>query len=231
MTSPHATPPPSPTYRVARLPDAWAWPDWAYVHADGTWGNRYDDPEGEYRVLYACTERLGGFLETLARFRPDLEVVAGIAAITPDPADPSALAPGEVPRSWVGKRGAGVAGLSGAPFAVVGHSETLAYLRTAMADRVLHYNLGSDVDAATIRMSAPRTFTQEVSRRIYSMTNAGGRQFAGVAYGSRLGDEITNWAIFEPASLELPLTAALDENDPDMLEAFSRFGLTLVDDP
>ncbi len=97
-------------------------------------------------MLYACTERLGGFLETLARFRPDLEVVAGIAVITPDPADPPALAPGEVPRSWVGRRGAGVAGLSGTPFAVVGHSETLAYLRTAMATRVLHYSLGSDFD-------------------------------------------------------------------------------------
>ena len=107
----------------------------------------------------------------------------------------------------------------------------MAFLRTAMADRVLHYGLGSDLDAATIRTSAPRAFTQEVSRQIYSMTSAGGRQFAGVAYGSRLGDEITNWAIFEPASLDSPVTAALDESDYDMQEALFRFGLTLVDDP
>jgi hypothetical protein len=34
-------------YRLARQPDAWSWPDWAYAGPDGTFGNRYDDPQGE----------------------------------------------------------------------------------------------------------------------------------------------------------------------------------------
>lgn len=215
---------------MARLPDAWTWPDWAYVHADGTWGNRYDDPLGEYRVLYACTERIGGFLETLARFRPDLDVVAGLALIPVDPADPPSLQPGDVPRSWVRQRGVGVAGLSGAGYVAVGHSSTLAWLRIEMASRVLHYGLKPDLDAATIRMSAPRAFTQEVSRRVYEMTSAGARAFGGVEYGSRLGDELANWAIFEPADLDGPATSAIHESDPDLQEAIARFGLTLVDD-
>ena len=39
-------------------------------------GNRYDDPNGEYRVLYASTERRTTFRECLARFRPDPAIVA-----------------------------------------------------------------------------------------------------------------------------------------------------------
>lgn len=230
MSGPHVTPAPGSVYRVARLPDAWTWPDWAYMHPDGTWGNRYDDPLGEYRVLYACTERIGGFLETLARFRPDLDVVAGLASIPADPADPPCLQPGELPRSWVHQRGVGIAGLTGAGFVAIGHSSTLAWLRNEMASRVLHYGLEPDLDAATVRMSAPRAFTQEVSRRVYEMTGAGSRAFDGLAYGSRLGDELTNWAIFEPGHLDSPTTSAIDESDSDLQEAIALFGLTLVDD-
>ena len=36
---------------------------------DGTFGNRFDDPEGIYRVLYASSQRLGCYLEALAQFR------------------------------------------------------------------------------------------------------------------------------------------------------------------
>ncbi len=44
---------------------------WSYAAAiDGTFGNRYDDPDASYRVLYASSQRIGAFLETLARFRP-----------------------------------------------------------------------------------------------------------------------------------------------------------------
>ncbi len=56
MTPPLAvTRPAGNLYRVARAPDAWAWPPWEYAGEDGTFGNRYDDPRGEYRVLYATS--------------------------------------------------------------------------------------------------------------------------------------------------------------------------------
>src|SRR5215469_13440951 len=61
--------PSGPLFRVGRDEDAWAIPDWAYAKEDGTFGNRFDDPMGVYRVLYACSQRLGCFIETLARFR------------------------------------------------------------------------------------------------------------------------------------------------------------------
>jgi predicted ATPase len=32
--------------------------DWSRVHSDGTFGNRFDDPTGYYRVLYASSQRV-----------------------------------------------------------------------------------------------------------------------------------------------------------------------------
>jgi hypothetical protein len=66
---------PGVIYRLGRKPDPWSAPDWASAGPDGTFGNRFDDPEGMYRVLYASSQRLGCFLETLARFRVDLKLL------------------------------------------------------------------------------------------------------------------------------------------------------------
>lgn len=86
-------------YRLGRTASLWSWPDWAYAGEDGTFGNRYDDPHGRFRVLYASSDRLGAFLETLARFRPDPHVLA--AAIDEDGEYPTAPA-GHVPAAWLG---------------------------------------------------------------------------------------------------------------------------------
>ena len=72
---------PTEVYRLGRRPDPWAWPDWAYAEADGTFGNRYDDPQGIYRVLYASTQRAGTFVECLAYYRADIHVIAELAAV------------------------------------------------------------------------------------------------------------------------------------------------------
>ncbi len=73
--------PPAKVYRLAREPDPWDWPDWAFAGPDNTFGNRWDDPEGSYRVLYASGKRLGAFVETLARIRRDPKLEAGLAAV------------------------------------------------------------------------------------------------------------------------------------------------------
>ena len=44
--------PDGPLFRLGRRPDAWQPPDWFLAHSDGTFGNRFDDPDGYYRVLY-----------------------------------------------------------------------------------------------------------------------------------------------------------------------------------
>lgn len=97
--------------------------DWANAGPDGTFGNRWDDPDGIYRVLYASSSRLGAFAEVLSRFRPDLQVVAGLAEI--DDAEESPDQPGELDGSWLRNRVIGVADIEG-DFVDVGRSRSLA---------------------------------------------------------------------------------------------------------
>lgn len=226
-----AVSPDGPLYRIARLPDAWAWPDWANAGGDGTFGNRWDDPDGLYRVLYASTSRLGAFVEVLARFRPDPHILETLKEIEGEEG-PAYAPPGELDVAWLHERGLGVAEMAG-DFVDVGHGSSLAHLRTALAARVLHHGL-DDLDAAAVRLSAPRRFTQEISRYVYDRSTAGGRRrFAGIAYRSRLGDEFRNWAIFEPAGEAAPWAGEprvlpLRADDPDLREALARLGVRLV---
>jgi hypothetical protein len=216
--------PDGPVYRVGRRPDAWAWPPWAYAAPDGTFGNRWDDPDGSYRVLYACSQRVGAFIETLARFRPDLKVVAALADIDGPDDGPTA---GIVPRSWLASRLVGEGRLAGR-YADVGAAGSLAMLRIILAGRALHYGL-QDIDAAAIRLSAPRGFTQEISRLVYASTSP---SFAGIRYLSRLGDGLVNWAIFESAQdVDAPVTSMSADDvsaaDPDLVQALEVLGLRL----
>ncbi len=207
-------------YRLGRDPDPWAWPDWSFAASDGTFGNRYDDPGGSYRVLYASSQRIGAFLETLARFRPDLEVLAELDRIEGEDEPPPA-----VPTTWLNGRLIGEATVEGS-FADIGDATSLSVLRTALAASAIHHRL-NEIDAATIRLSAPRGFTQQVSRYVY-------RQgvFDGIRYLSRLGDGIINWAIFETApdgeSLIGDMSSKMiDADDPDLRAAVDQLGLTL----
>lgn len=217
---------PGRVYRLGRRPDPWAYPNWAFAGEDGTFGNRFDDPDSSYRVLYASSQRLGTFVEVLARFRPDPTVVAGLAEVQGD--DPhEGLSPGSLPSAWLDQRLVGEGVLEGT-YADIGHSRSLAYLREQLAARLVHYGL-EDLDAAAIRLKAPRQFTQEVSRFVYECSEEeGARQFDGIRYGSRLGDEFENWAIFEPAQPINSSAEPLDPDDPHLLAALARLGIRLT---
>lgn len=219
-------------HRVGRAPDPWAWTDWAHAGPDGTFGNRWDDPLGSYRVLYASSDRLGAFVEVLARFRPDPHVVDELAQIQGEGGNK--IAPGELPASWLQKRRIGEATVFG-DFADIGHSHSLAAIRRHLASRILHYEL-DDLDAAAIRVRAPRRFTQEISRYVYERTTKDGqRAYRGLSYLSRLGDELRNWAIFEPATdaeasqlIAQVSSAHISIEDPDLQRALEIHGIRLV---
>jgi RES domain-containing protein len=211
--------PEGPLYRLGRHPDPWAWPPWSAAAPDGTFGNRYDDPDASYRVLYASSQRVGSFLETLARFRPDIEVLAELDRIEGDDEPPPA-----VPRTWLEGRLIGEATVNGS-FVDIGDTTSLATLRTALAAHAIHHGL-DEIDAATIRLRTPRGFTQQVSRYVYEEGS-----FAGIRYRSRLGDDVVNWAIFEPAPggaspLVETTSAAIAADDPDLRAAVELLGLT-----
>jgi hypothetical protein len=215
--------PDGPLHRVGRKPDAWALAPWTYAGPDNTFGNRYDDPEGEYRVLYAAGQRRGAFLETLARFRADQHLIAELAEIDDDPAYPTIEA-ATVPSEWLQTRCAGAARADSLPFVDISHSRSLALLRHELASRLVHYGL-DDLDAGDIRKRTPRALTQEVSRYVFERPEA----FAGIRYLSRLGDELTNWGIFEGSELDAILedNEAIEPDDPDFVSALETLHLTL----
>jgi hypothetical protein len=90
------------------------------------------------------------------------------------------------------------------------------------------------LDAAAIRLSVPRGFTQAVSRHVFDCrAEDGSPQFTGIHYLSRLGDDIHNWAIFEPTGgveppIAEPESAPLERDDPDLAAAIEHLGLRLV---
>jgi RES domain-containing protein len=216
--------PPNVLYRIARRPDPWSWPAWEHCKK----ANRWDDPSDNYRVLYASSQRLATFIETLARFRKDPVLIAALAEITGE--DDGALPPGHVPASWITARTMGTATVDGR-FADVGHSQSLAHLQVAMAARLIHYGI-PELDGSVIRESR-REFTQEVSLYVFSQAtvSGGAPAFAGIAYESRLGSEFMNWAIFERPDRDAVREAsstAFGEDDPDLTKALTRFDLGLA---
>ncbi len=134
--------PPELIYRVGRSLDAFAPPDWAYALPDGTFGNRFDDPsveggrpeEERYRMIYCATERAGAFGETIARFRPSIELLAGLERVEDEePLDPE-LEGGIVPEEWRLSRRMGSTRLaSGLQFADLPAPQTMRVLREELA--------------------------------------------------------------------------------------------------
>ena len=209
--------PAAPLHRIGRWPDPWQPPDWAHAHSDGTFGNRFDDPQAYYRVIYASSRRVGCFLETLARFRPDLTLLAEFAAIEgPDDFTPL----GTVPASWLAARLIGTAEAQG-QYADVYATEWIALLRRELASTAVALGL-SEIDASVLQAGRPRQLTQEASLVVFR------RGFDGIFYRSRYGHTIDNWAIFEPFPLRNTTASSLAADDPDLQSALRIHGLTMA---
>lgn len=207
-----------PLHRIGRWPDPWQPPDWAHAHLDGTFGNRFDDPQAYYRVIYTSSQRLGCFLETLARFRPDLTLLAEFAEIEGDD-DFTPLA--TVPASWLIARLIGTAQADG-QYADIYAPEWIALLRRELASTAITLGL-SELDAATLQAGRPRQLTQEASLVVFR------HGLDGIFYRSRYGHSIENWAIFEPFPLSNMSATAIVAEDPDLQTALRLHGLTMTE--
>jgi hypothetical protein len=209
--------PPGPIYRLGRRPDPWAPPDWSRAQPDGTFGNRFDDPTGYYRVLYASSQRLSCFLETLARFRPDLTLLAELRDIE---GDDDFFPLTQIPRAWCRPRVLGTARSEGT-YADIYAANWVAHLRGALSGECLKLGL-ADLDVAVLQQGHPRRLTQLASLEIYK---AG---LSGIYYRSRYGHDLENWAIFEPFDIEVTAAPeAIKPNDPDLQRACAILGLII----
>jgi hypothetical protein len=206
-------------YRIAREPDPWEAPDWAYS-GDGPPVNRYDDPQKTYRVVYASSSPYGCFLETLSRYRLDPKIYAEYPQIQ-NADDGIGMPLGVVPRSWFHGRALGVATLSG-NLLDVSHSETIGWLNIELAGLLADLKLGA-LDGATLRLTTPRAITQAVSFLAFS------HGLDGVMYPSKHGDDVLNFAIFEPfATIHTPRRdGGFDSDNTELHRALDTLRLRL----
>jgi hypothetical protein len=210
--------PPDAVFRIARKPDPWQPPDWSRANPDGTFGNRFDDPEGYYRVLYAASQKLSCFLETLARYRPDPSLLAELNEI--DGGD-DFFPLGCVPREWCAERLLGSASAKGS-YADIYAAEWIAFLRHRLAGECLRLGL-SDLEVSVLEGRVPRQITQLVSLEVRR------GNFDGICYRSRYRHDLENWALFEPFRINPVTSQTFFSNDPDFLEALRILGLKIAD--
>jgi hypothetical protein len=201
---------------LGRTPNPWQPPDWSRANPDGTFGNRFDDPQGYYRVLYAAAQELCCFVETLARFRVDLTLLAELEQID---GENDFFPLGEVPQEWCEQRLLGAASATGT-YADIYAVEWIEFLRRDLANECLRLGL-EDLDAGILQRGSPRRITQLASRRVYE------RGLSGICYRSRYGHNLENWALFEPFGVT-PVSATLVTPENEMLiEALGILGLRL----
>jgi hypothetical protein len=217
--------PDSPLYRIGRKPDAWRAPDWAFANQDKTFGNRFDDSEGYFRVLYASSTRLGCFLETLARFRKapaSLQLAQDLEEIINTSSD--FTPPNTVPASWLKSRIMGRAIASGDRYALIYSSAWLSYLRKLLEPDLVSSGLlqgdNAEFDIHFL-MSQNRWLTQRAATEISALG------YCGVCYESRHGTELVNWALFEPFQVHSSESSEIGIADADLLEAVGRLDLRI----
>ena len=209
-------------FRIARSASPWTFPDWAKAGTDPsgftTFGNRFDDPNGEYRVLYASSQILGCYIETLARFRPDLQLKDELAAIQ---GDDDFQQIGTVSAEWFQTRSLGKANVEGR-FAEVYTAGWVGHLRSSLG--MVCAGMGiAEFDLSVLMDAKNRVLTQRASDVVHDLG-----AYAGIYYPSRFGFDLENWAIFEYVSRIYPIdTRSVSPADPELLEALHILGLKL----
>jgi len=211
-------------YRIGRKPNPWQIISWSYAQDDRTFGNRFDDADGSFRVLYAASTRLCCFLETLARFRrPPAAVLQQLSLI--EHAEDDHTPPGVVPASWLAKRRMGQAIVDPhLRFADIYASTWLFAVEHKLSEFGL-LPVGQDFDLALL-LAQHRLLTQRAATFIY------GQGFDGIYYLSRYGTDLENWALFERREGEFGILRQeepepITENDPDLQKSLQCFGLKI----
>lgn len=197
-------------HRIGRLPDPLAWPPHELVG-----GGRFDDPQGEFRVLYAG-QRRACFLETLAAFRPSVEALAALEQVT---GSQELMPRGVVPADWYQKRAVARLRLGpGQRWLDLRAAETREELRSELAATLLDLGL-PDLDLSGV-LGPRRRLTRAIARWAYE------HDYRGIVYPSRFDDALSLWAIFEGAAFEPEgVPEPIVPDDPDLVATAHLFGL------
>jgi RES domain len=165
--------PTGPLYRIAWGTEPWEYPDWKRAGTDSsslahTFGNRFDDPNAEYRVLYAASQLVSCYVEVLARFRPDYALLAELR--TMDGEDDYQQI-GIVPDEWFENRFIGTAEVEG-NYADLYSPVWVSHLRLRLHPLCVELGL-PDFDVSVLIQAAKRIVTQRASSKPSDTGSAG----------------------------------------------------------
>ena len=221
---PAVTPAPKSVWRIGRRPDPLAirTPLPSSDLTKASVGNRFDSPVASYGVLYFGGDLETCFAETLARFRPDVKV---IAEIQNEWKDRNFVELGSVPADWRFQRVAVRVSMAGSlPFLDLESADSLEYLRVALAGQLVA--LGhTDFDMGVV-CGTDRRVTRLVSQWTYDEVDGDEMAvYGGIRYMSRVAPEYECWAAFEDCSIEVLEERGIPEEDPYLKKIANRYGL------
>jgi hypothetical protein len=240
------TPPSSVVFRIAR--DPFVPPPWEYAINDllpQTFGGRFDDPSGRWRVpvekrfrtLYCATQRTGTFAETTDALRvkmPDfLQRVRGFVTDAYDDETFQNYKRGLIPREWLDRKRIGSTLLEpDLRFIDLEVSETLQTLNRVPRLVLLAGRFGLDqIDRRVLVLRGEQMrLSQEIAYWAYQQVDETGNPVAGVRYISRVGGEWECWGLFDTrvAGRHKPgYIGPIDPSDPDLVEVASGFDLDI----
>jgi hypothetical protein len=218
--------PTGPLYRIGWGTEPWEYPDWKRAGTDSssqahTFGNRFDDPDAEYRVLYASSQLVSCYVEVLARFRPDYALLAELQAIDGED-DYQQI--GAIPDEWFEGRFIGTAEVQG-KYADLYSAAWISHLRSRLQPLCVELGL-SDFDVSVLIQAEKRIVTQKASSIVYDLG-----AFAGIYYASRHGLGLENWALFEFKAILNPLIPVqrVSKNDPSLKQALEILNLGIAE--
>lgn len=226
---------PGSVWRVGYEPNPWWWTPWEFATDDGRFNGRWDDQRAEFRTLYTSDSLLGCFLELLAVLRPNDIAYAELDAITSDGDEQDTTTPdperGGVGLDWLSGRLYG-SGIQRGTYAEITHTEALSHLARAGVFERLGVR-ASDVDVALLKDTHHRDVTRTVARYIYDLRGPDRQPLVdGVAFRSRMGDDIRVWAVFERGGEPVSTLIApnseylhVGEGTPELVDAFAIYDL------
>jgi RES domain len=206
--------PPDPLYRVARGLDPTSFPPREFSGA-----GRFDDPRREFSVLYAAAQRRGAFVETLASFRPDVELIAEARRLASGGLDSTTPVAVAIPESYFRKLIGRLRPAEGQQWLDLRATETHHWLRTVMAERLVALGIRGNFVWGDL-LSSDHRITRAIARFAYD------RDYHGLVYRSSHDATLDCWAIFDRA-IVMPVGSpeAITRADPDLVAVAELFDL------
>lgn len=189
-------------------------------------GGRFDDPRGEYRVLYLARSQEGAFGEVLARFRAS----PGWARVTSSDWEAQGFRLGVVTRGFRSRRALALGEVSpGARFLDVEDAGTVQRLRRELGWAARLFGV-SDVDIAALR-GPDRRVTRLVSAWAHAQEDGSGMPFyAGIRYLSRHFGGWECWALFtDVATCREVRREAIEPDNPALVAVCDLYRLRIAE--